>query len=689
MVQNSFAIRCPNCQAWNVWEQHPKELAINSAEELKGILGNLNQFSLSGREEDFVHPKLLRCQSSRSYCPASFTAFVGPNDAALLRYAEDVESWSLKRRFRLWKTSGTERWDNENEGKYYGVLFNTRPVTRLRYIEIESLIDHELIRRLISGMSLEIKAPLTIFVNKVFNPSDQKEEADSYWVPIEGYSDENEPVPPGFNHFCATCREQEMAFLRTHFEGLKITPKTCTLGYGKDGRCGGRPEKPACLREPSYWTHCPVFIETRIRTSACYTSDLEHLQNVVNIWQRGILLEYGLVHRCKAGFLEIAFPISVHGHLVGIVMTGQFFRSPDEIADPLQFINSYQTGLVEHKLAWESIRNSTDELVNAKYVLVGTELLNRANNKERFLIDPSDTRNRLRLLHDSVYRFQESAEAHYRDCRGKIEAAFRQELTGYILNHCSEQGFFGSPTGSSNGSCVGHILKRMQMFWAFKSAFLIHFTATTKVLSLLGMSILGETKGYGIPGEVMTKQMDIQFQDMHPSPYLHSDASPPPSDPRLKTLLPIAEKIVKDCGLELPKGYCKLIVLIPHQEEIFAFVFAIRNTDLVSARQSLTSHIVSGLCQDAILETCTGVAHMFDNVRPLVEWRYEPWNGINRDWKKREDCLKNNIRKAVENAHVSLNVLYGDLPQDEERANEWERSLSGIRYMLNKITSYL
>ena len=54
-------------------------------------------------------------------------------------------------------------------GKYCCLIFNSLPVLRPRYIELESLMDRELVSRLIAGMCVEIDAPLTFFaLNTIF-----------------------------------------------------------------------------------------------------------------------------------------------------------------------------------------------------------------------------------------------------------------------------------------------------------------------------------------------------------------------------------------------------------------------------------------------------------------------------------------------------------------------------------------
>jgi hypothetical protein len=70
---------------------------------------------------------------------------------------------------------------------------------------------------------------------------------------------------------------------------------------------------------------CLRWLEFRELYSPCYQSDLKIIEGVVSRFlDRDATSGRPHVDNCWAGYCEIAFPIVIHGHLVGAVMTGQF-----------------------------------------------------------------------------------------------------------------------------------------------------------------------------------------------------------------------------------------------------------------------------------------------------------------------------------------------------------------------------
>ncbi|MHC4604110.1 MAG: hypothetical protein ACYS6W_12355, partial [Planctomycetota bacterium] len=271
MADKGFAIRCPHCRKWNVWaDVHPEKVALDSKEEFKKILGGLKIEGLHGKEGSFSHRKLLRCESPLWLCPSPFEAFVCRSELDAFDFLEDSEAWSFKRDFRLFKADCKSRWEDKEEGQYYGILFNTQSVPRQREIELELLMDSELLSRLIVGMSHEIQAPLTVFAANAFKPKDN--EVSVYWMPIEVYSMGQWIVPATFNKFCACCRNIVMQRQIEKFADENYSVNDCPIGFGKDGKCGGK--DAACMQAVKDWTHCPAFMEER-QEFPCTNSDLQ------------------------------------------------------------------------------------------------------------------------------------------------------------------------------------------------------------------------------------------------------------------------------------------------------------------------------------------------------------------------------------------------------------------------------
>jgi len=155
-----FAIQCPHCGRWSVWPNvDPESMAIKSIEEVRNILKDLTVGTDDRLGAMLSHPKLLHCTQSRSRCPTSFQAFVCRSEKTAYEILSLVPHWAFKRDFRLYRADCRSRWGNN----YYGVMFATQPVQRIRNIELESLIDSNLLSRMILGIGVELQAPLTVY----------------------------------------------------------------------------------------------------------------------------------------------------------------------------------------------------------------------------------------------------------------------------------------------------------------------------------------------------------------------------------------------------------------------------------------------------------------------------------------------------------------------------------------------
>lgn len=599
MAEKGFAIRCPHCRKWNVWpDVHPEEVALESKEELKQILRKLELAGLSGKTESFFHDKLLRCKSPRWLCPASFEAFVCRSERDTFDCLEVVEAWSFKRDYRLFKKDCERRWENQEEGKYYGILFNTQPISRRTEIELEQLVDRELLSRWILGVGQEIKAPFTVFAANVFKPKDGERTA--YWLPIELYSGEKALVPETFNEFCRCCRKIIVERLIEKFESQKFSVLNCPIYYGENGKCAGK--DPACMEDMKDWRHCPAFRKERWKC-LCTSSDLELIWEIEDKWKMGKSLERGIRHRCPAGFLEIGFPIVAHNHVVGIGMTGQLYFDEGEIKEVDDLVRE-----------WSILEGCEKELKRAKQKLINEERLLAERGESKFWVSERRVNKIINKLNNNIGRISEIANSRYRDFRVRSESAFREEILGFIQNHKMERDFFDKR--------VTHVLERMRDFWAFEAVYLAGYFFETKDISVIGFSHkYKRPKAFGIPGKKEGKA-DLKGYQMHPCPYLHLRGKAVPRSNRLlKDLLSIFENAIQDRELEVPDGKYYFFVLIPLLKEVYVFVFAVRVEAAVSSLKQLVEGGVSDLCQDEILETCTEVIYEFGDLRSFGELR--------------------------------------------------------------------
>ena len=208
MAGKGFAIQCPHCRKWNVWEDtHPKKIALDSLEHFDFIMDEFRVAKVKGQTDKFSNDKLLRCRRPRWSCPAPFEAFIfKKEETALECLGRAPEAWAISRDFRLFKADKKNRWDKERKEYYYCIMFCTEPVPRLEDIEFELLMDRKLVSRTILGVGYEIQAPLTVYAANIFEPEGKTPKV--YWMPIEGYSlDREQLIPPKYNRFCYACRE--------------------------------------------------------------------------------------------------------------------------------------------------------------------------------------------------------------------------------------------------------------------------------------------------------------------------------------------------------------------------------------------------------------------------------------------------------------------------------------------------
>lgn len=622
MADTGFAIHCPHCQRWSYWSEHPREKVLDSVEELDQILKDLKNASLQGKKNDFYPPKLLRCKSPPGFCPASFEAFVCRGDEDPHKYSSIVESWSPKRHFRLYKADTHNLWDQANEDKYCGILFNTQQISRQRYIELKSLMDRELISRLIAGMCLEIDLPLTFFAANIFELNDENRSTKRYWMPIEGYSQKKKLVPPRFNLFCETCRNLSIKKLVEEFEDEGYGVNNCPakpIKFGKDGKCMGK--EAACIQEPKDWNHCPAFMEERKDRCPCYNSDLTLIGTVEDKWRNGEVSKEGISHICHAGFREVAFPIEVHGHLVGVAMTGQLFSDPNEIKHATDFINSKKVSGVED-LTWDALVGKEKDLEEARQILVGLELKKRKDGKSIFLVDKTWAKQKIERLLPNLERFEKAAESHYTDFRAKSESAFRQEILAYIRRFKKASNFFKKKP-------VLNVLKRMREFWAFKAVGFLCYLTKTKGLSVISYGCETEDsieeKGFGFPGE---KVGSINFAPKQEYPlgwFYDPNVPKTPQNPWITQFLPLFEDARNNPSISLPKEGCYFLVVVPFGDEIYVFVLIARDIARVSCLEGRKPGNVSELCQEFMLGTCIEVIHEFADVRALNEQRVQAW----------------------------------------------------------------
>jgi len=610
MADTGFAIRCPHCRKWNVWDTiHPEGVAVSTEDEFDFIIDEFRKGNLKGQINHFSHNKLFRCKRPRWSCPVSFEAFIFKDEKVALKCLEKVpEAWA-KRDFRLFKSDKKERWDKEKDELYYGIMFCTEPVPRQVHIEFEHLMDRNMVSRTIVGMSCEIEAPLTIYTANVFEP--ERRPPVVYWMPIEGYSLRGEPlIPPTYNEFCHACRKIVIEQLVNEFKGKKASPSSCDLdgfGNGQKDTCAGR--QAACLVQD--WNHCPAFIEQRKIRCPCYNSDLSIIQILNDMWELGKLTpdseehRRGIDHQCHAKFRERAFPIIVHDHLAGVAMTGQVFFDQGELLDVEEFISE-----------WCDLQGYEYELKSRKDILLFEEEQKLSKKgSTTFLMNKKEFKERLNRLEPNVMKIEEMANVRYRDIRSRSESAFRREILAYIQRYKRDTNFFTGP--------VLNVLDRMHEFWAFQAVGFLCYSTETKNLCVVSYTYQKEDKihekGFGFPGEEVG-QINVPYRQRHAISWFYDPSDPEaPRNPWIKQFLPLLEDVRNDPSICLPEEGCYFLVVVPFGAEVYIFAFIARDIRRVSRLKGRKPGSTSDLCQEFMLRTCTEVIHELADVRAFTE----------------------------------------------------------------------
>ncbi len=659
-VQGGFAIRCPHCGNWDPHKEDPSTVSVDPS-HVETVMQKFQEAVEGGTTSTFPYKenKMFRCISPRWACPASYEAFIFDNEKKAQDALKNITGkWAISRDFRLYKASKKERWDNESERqRYFCIMFGTEPVPRQRDIELEHLVSPMLLKKIIISINSELEVPFTIYSGNIL--SGEKEDK-LFWMPIEAYSDDTKLLPSEFNILCKICRDIANKNVRKEFDATfkneekaeddknKICMNNCTYQEYKK-YCS---EIRACENNPPDLNHCPLYIDKRSEMCFCYNSDKEMIDSVLDkveraqdMWHREELV---VEDKCPLGFTEIALPIIVHEHLVGIAMSGQVFFDMNEVKSIDDFFKQIRlyskrnpSVLDESRAVLEMKRQVLFD--NEKCLdMHDKETRNVAKEKRRFYLTIPEWPGRIRVLDDSIRDIEKMAEGKYRDIRSRSENAFRDELTGYTQHMVVKQmkgeikSFFDSDTENSP---ILHILQRMRTFWAFNAAGYLWWDHTSEQINMVSYSARQKggifkkatefNKTYGFPGRVINTADYKEFQE-HPITWLwdpkHMSGQKLPDNEVLREIFLLIRDSQEGKDMNLSEEACYFVVMVPYIENIYGFVFVDRDEKNVSRTPPHKSLTVSELCQEFILRTCTEMVYELCNVINREQQR--PPNGV-------------------------------------------------------------
>jgi two-component sensor histidine kinase len=646
-----FALFCPHCKAVIKRDIDPEKYAINSGEEFKLILDSLNKSDEQKKNDIIKDIKLYRCSSPRLICPQSAEAIICKSETDTIEYLKKISSycWLPPRAFRLYKGHYQSRYDG-----YFGIVFNALSIPRQKNIELEQIINTHILSRLLLGIGVEIEGPLTVYSANIFFPKNNKPVV--HWLPVEGYSKEGELLaPPHYNEFCKISREIIIKQLIREFNLNSVGIDNCPISYSINGMCAGK--QAACIRKD--WNRCPAFINRRSESCPCYASDINAIEKVIKRWTS--FLENrsdACCYRCNANLQEIAFPIEVHNHLLGVALSGQVFNTKNEIIN-----------IDKHVKKWNLLKGYEEELNTA----INKELAPKKRDEPIFMIDNASFSNRVKKLKDNCEIISKHINSLYNYFRSRIEMAFRNEVLGFIGNHKVEFDFY---TNS-----IMHILYRMRVFWAFKASYLFKYSLDTNKILLLGQSNKEETlHSFDLLDTIEFRQ---EYIAPHPTPLLYrrGEYHNYKYNSFIYSILSMFEKALDNPDIGIPIGDIYFFTIIPASREVYIFIFAARDQNNVSHFECLNPGSISELCQDSILETCSQIVYEFADLQRTSE----------QNWQEYSALTAHRIGNEINSVDMLMNVLAEDILKDpkwsekDKEINVMQRCIRRSKEMLTML----
>jgi signal transduction histidine kinase len=585
-----FEISCPCCKAVSHYQKNLASVALRSEEEAMQALS-------APRDE-----RLLSCKNPT--CPAPFEAVIcsGIELARSVRNSV-VDAWSIPRCFQLRKARGGEKYPNR-----FVVLLNRKPVERCPTVNLSELVDTRLLSKAMLGFAVRVGAPLTIFEAWTVGKS-------QFWLPIENPVQVTNLVPLEFTAVCAECRQVSLEFVDAEFKKHRSGPQCGHYEYCPSRLCesdgkGRGPERDRCL----------AYLELRTRHSLCHNSDLSLIEKLAGRFERNHPAwdkRYEpLVQECWAGFNEIAFPILVHNHLIGVAMTGQFL--PEGVQPP-----SFNE-LCAAETRWRTERQMDQRpLICAakarmKKVLFKPNVLSlreRGNTPDKHaLLRPTEEEiSELKSsMGEDTRQLAEIAQDRYLQQRERRESAFRDELCGILLRNFLD--------GSDFRDFLKDVLSRMSEFWAFRRICLLMGSDFEDDLRLYAThnvtpdktyeTYLGDTKPYVDLSHPLTNETGAGGVTLLPG-HEYSDNS---ETRRWRAFA--ANLDISGCHpvLDLRKG--AFLVWLHTGTRYYVFCFNDRDMDRVSPAVRDSGPVrttISDECKQQVLTTCLRVAERLHN----------------------------------------------------------------------------
>ncbi len=606
---------------------------------------------------------VLRCLNPRCVAPRRAVIFPRKYEA---RIVPQLKSWTPITTFRLRYVDSPDAFDDQ----YAVAQFALDEIRRTPDISFSASIDLEELRRTLDGFGRELRGALTVL--DFYCWGDHTESANWHLQPIEAFSSDAGPVPPRYNPFCAKLREfihraavrEVSSILQSNdcpFAALQHDTVT-------DAQAARRPVCVKCFARPALaassesssnmsWSTCHLYTSLLPQLSPCYQSDNARFAELLSLCrERGVRTATALwsdrvvfhMHTCWAGFTEVSFPILVHNHLVGLVITGQMVLltgadTPRERAAALATVAS-----VAPRVLMERFPICDTEQVSELAGTLDVRLWEEQESKEEcsWFATPDLIEPKIRTLRSSADILERSAQERYAKERRLREEAFQDELFGR-LEAAREL------SATEVRTVIPQLLCRMRDFWAFEEVYYLNASPRTSG----ELSLVASSDGPVTPSNEEVQVPPIEFVGRVPrSGFLLSTTGPIDAEPNaMCEILPTLR------ALQAQLGWSDRAAMVVHTipTTYGQDVFWLHGRDASQCSYKPRLEPPSGLCLESVRRICTGLSKRIADSTYFAEQVHNL------------HLLGHSLKPAIETAHTALkNLAVGSgLAQDSSYRN--------------------
>ena len=578
-----FVIKCPWCRQDSEFSVSSlAAVSVQSIHVVDGVDHALYERVDQSLDEAEKAGRLFKCANLD--CLAPFEALIcrGLEPARRLQQFVSGVAWSSPRRFRLPKNKLGGRCDD-----VFGVLFNRKPLARWREIHLSNLVNVRIIAKYLVAYAERSHGPVTLFEAWASDRANR-----IFWIPVQPLGAKQIGVAPNYRETCLAFRRVFEAKAIEELAADRATGRPCP--YERECAAGR-----VCLKSassvPNISDRCLRWLELREQYSPCYQSDLAIINRMVLEFEKGDvdqLRPYQDV--CWTGYQELVFPLVVHDHLVGAVMTGQFDtdQSPQTVEDALRAeadwhasrgVASPQLLLAGSREALQPVFPQSPHAVPTTYQL---------------------TRQREADLREDIEHLATLTVERYLRQRHLSESAFRLELGGTLTLH--------QLRGDDFADVLPHLLRRMRDFWAFEHVCLCMMADWEEDLRLYAT----EDDFFGPMGTAVgAPSLGESARENVTQTLLFAQGVRPRSEDQMRW-----QEILEKLGnlnpeMKEPAQKQWFIVVVSAGPRSYVFVFAGRDKGAVSRLPYPADRSVrlSDECREQVMRTCDHVAGQLHN----------------------------------------------------------------------------